>query len=312
MHLHPMHPAAWVLDQLRDAGWHVHDLLCFTRASTLVLASPRTRPGPYERGTDGPSRNGTPPVVLKAGFGSNHVLAELDEATRKAAYGFYWYAEMTEAERALTREDFRHEIAITRAAQGAEHVVPLLQEGSTDRFDWYTMPHCVGGNFRPHLIAARSRDEVAAGLGILADIAEGLLSLHEREIVHRDVYQENILIHDGHGLITDLGAARRADTPRGPAARGPEVHWPPEYATSYDRATPAADAFSLAVLTYRYLCADIPRHGPSRLDIAPASLRPIITAALAPAPEDRPAMSELRDALRQAATPAATPARRSR
>ncbi|WP_405427626.1 protein kinase domain-containing protein [Micromonospora sp. NBC_00617] len=295
MHLHPMHPAAWVLDQLRYAGWHVHDLLCFTRASTLVLAS----------------RNGTPPVVLKAGFGSNHVLADLDEATRKAAYGFYWYAEMTEAERALTREDFRHEIAVTHAAQGAEHVVPLLEQGSTDRFDWYTMPHFVGGNFGRYLTTALNRDQVTAGLSILADVAEGLRNLHERGIVHRDVYQENILIHDGHGLITDLGAARRTETSRGPAARGPEVHWPPEYATSYDRATPAADTFSLGVLTYRYLCADIPRYGPSLLHTAPAGLRPIITAALAQAPEDRPAMRELRDALRQAATPAATPAQRS-
>ncbi len=296
MHLHPMHPAAWVLDQLRDAGWHVHDLLSFTRASTLVLAS----------------RNGISPVVVKAGFGSNHVLAELDGDTRKAAYGFYWYAEMTEAERALAREDFRHEIAVTRAAEGAAHVVPLLEEGSTDRFDWYTMPHCVGGNFRPNLTTALDRDRVAAGLGMLADVAEGLHNLHERGIVHRDVYQENILIHDGHGLITDLGAARRTGTPRGPATRGPEVHWPPEYATSYDRATPAADAFSLAVLTYRFLCADIPRQGSPRLDTAPASLRPVITAALAVKPEDRPAITELRDALRQAATSAATPAQRSR
>ncbi|MFI9588567.1 protein kinase [Streptomyces sp. NPDC052236] len=290
MRLHPLHPAAWVLDLVSDAGWHVHDLLAFTRASTLVLAS----------------RDDAPPVVLKAGFGSNHILAELDEDTRRAAYGFYWYAEMTESERALTREDFRHEIAVTRTAQGAEHVVPLLEEGSTDRFDWYTMPYCPGGNFRPFLaVGARDRGEAAAGLCILADVAEGLRILHERGIVHRDVYQENILISDGRGLITDLGAARRTATPRGPAARGPEVHWPPEYATSYDRATPAADAFSLAVLAYRFLCADIPRHGHSRLDAAPESLLPVISAALAPAPEDRPAMSELRDALRQAASPAA-------
>ncbi|MGW2057495.1 protein kinase domain-containing protein [Streptomyces sp. NPDC001840] len=291
MRLHPLHPAAWILDQVRDAGWHVHDLLTFTRASTLVLAS----------------RDDAPPVVLKAGFGSNHVLAELDESSRRAAYGFYWYAEMTEAERTLTREDFRHEIAVTRAAVGAEHVVPLLEEGSADRFDWYTMPYCSGGSLRPLLATgpARERDETVTGLGILADVAEGLCILHDRGIVHRDVYQENILISDGVGLITDLGAARRTDTPRGPAARGPEVHWPPEYAASYDRATPAADVFSLAVLVYRFLCADIPRHGHSRLDAAPAVLRPVISAALAPAPEDRPAMSELRDALRQAATQAA-------
>lgn len=300
MHLHPLHPAAWVLEQARDAGWQVHDLLAFTRASTLILAS----------------RDSEPPVVFKAGFGSNHVLAELDDDTRPAAYGFYWYAEMTERERALTREDFRHEIAVTRAAAGAEHVVPLLEEGTSDRFDWYTMPYCPGGNFRPHLAATptstgEDTKDMTTGLAILADVAEGLRCLHQRGLVHRDVYQENILIRQGRGLITDLGAARRTDTPRGPTGRGPEVHWPPEYATSYDQATAAADTFSLAVLAYRFLCADIPRHG-GRLDVAPAALRPVLAAALAPAPKNRPAMSELRDALRQAATPPAAPARRGR
>jgi serine/threonine protein kinase len=287
MPLHPLHPAAWVLDQIRDMGWCVHDLLGFTRASTLILAS----------------RDGGDQVVLKAGFGSNHVLAELDTDTRRAAYGFYWYAEMSEQERALTREDFVHEVSLTCAAIDAGHVIPLIEKGTTDRFDWYTMPYCRGGNFRSHLAPKLNLTEqgMTAGLKILADVAEGLDSLHERGIVHRDVYQENVLIYGGRGLITDLGAARRDDIPRGPLTRGPEVHWPPEYATCYDRATATADSFSLAVLAYRFLCGDIPRYG-DRLDGVPAVLRPVISAALATAPRDRPEMGELRDALRQVAT----------
>jgi serine/threonine protein kinase len=283
MNLHPLHPAAWVLDEIRDAGWEVHDLLAFTRASTLVKVSRADRT----------------PVVLKAGFGSNHVLAELDEATRSAAYGFYWYARMTEPERALTRADFLQEIELTRAAGGMDHVVPLLERGSCERFDWYTMPHCDGGNFTVLMGALPSRQ----GLGILADVADGLHNLHQRGIVHRDVYQENILIHEGRGLITDLGAARRIDIRCGPASRGPEVHWPPEYATVYDRATPAADVFSLAVLAYRYLRADIPRFG-SADDLAhsPGDLMAVITRSLARVPEDRPSMYELRKALRRAGT----------
>ena len=43
MNLHPMHPAAWVLDRLRADGWYVDDLLVFTRASTLVTAHPPRR-----------------------------------------------------------------------------------------------------------------------------------------------------------------------------------------------------------------------------------------------------------------------------
>ncbi|MGA5215135.1 protein kinase domain-containing protein [Streptomyces cinereoruber] len=288
MRLHPLHPAAWVLDQLVTDGWQVHNLLSFTRASTLTLVS-----------RDGKAA----PVVLKAGFGSNHVLSELDEKDRPAAYGFYWYAEMSPAERAIAREDFQHEIAVARVATGAGQVVPLLEEGTAHRFDWYTMPYCPGGSFRSWLAAPRDEATTAGGLGILADVAAGLTHLHERGIVHRDVYQENVLVHDGRGLITDLGAARLTAQARGPVGRGPEVHWPPEYACSYNTATASADVFSLAVLVHRFVCGDIPRHGTHRLGSAPAGLRPMLTAALAPTPRDRPSMADLHAALRQAATP---------
>ncbi len=77
--LHPMHPAAWVVREVARAGWEVYRLLTFTRASTILLVS----------------RDSEPPVVMKAGFGSNHVLAELDDDVRAAAYGVYWYQEMT-------------------------------------------------------------------------------------------------------------------------------------------------------------------------------------------------------------------------
>jgi len=283
MNLHPMHPATWVLDQLTTDRWQITGLLAFTRASTLVTAH----------------RPGQETVVLKAGFGSNHVLAELDDATRPAAYGFYWYAQLTEDQRALAREDFLHEAQLTRAASGSDHIVPLLEQGNTPRFDWYTMPHCDSGNFRTFMQSTKDTDE---GLAVLADVADGLTHLHQRGIVHRDVYQENILIHQGRGLITDLGAARRLATARGPEHRAPEVHWPPEYATGYHHATPAADVFSLAVLIYRYLCADIPRlGGHANLTLIPGPLRTLVVAALADQPADRPAMTDLALALRAAA-----------
>jgi serine/threonine-protein kinase len=248
------------------------------------------------------SANDGPPVVLKAGFGSNHVLAELDVDTRRAAYGFYWYQEMTADERRLSREDFQHEIGILMTASGSSNVVPIIDQGSGEHFDWYTMPYCDRGNFRPWLIgSAQGTPEytINGALALLTDVAEGLSGLHGRGIVHRDVYQENILIHGGTGMITDLGAARYATTPHGPAHRGPEVHWPPEYADSYATATPAADVFSLAVLIYRTVCGDIPRlHGLYRLDAVAPSLREILDASLAHDPAVRPTMDELCSALR--------------
>ncbi|MGF6889395.1 serine/threonine protein kinase [Nocardia sp. GAS34] len=279
MDLHPLHPARSVLDQLEHQGWRTLDLLAFTRSSTLVLAQ----------------RAGHEPVVVKAGFGSNHVLAAMPVRDRPAAYGFYWYQQMSPAERGLARADFLHERDLAREVTGTANVVPLLDEGHCEDFDWYTMPHYPDGNFRTRMATSPPRAEL---LAILADVAAGLAALHDRGVVHRDLYQENILLDHGRGLITDLGAARRLHTPRGPEHRGPEVHWPPEYLTSYHTAGPAADVFSLAVLTYRVLLGDIPRRRvPPAFAGIPKPVSTLLSAALEHRPADRPSMTTFRNTL---------------
>ncbi|MFG1793975.1 protein kinase [Nocardia sp. NPDC049149] len=294
MQLHPMHPAAWVLDQLTEWSWRVVELVSFTRSSTLVLAH----------------RDGEQPVVIKAGFGSNHVLEALPDEQRPAAYGFYWYQQMTAVERGLAREDFRYERDLAVEVTGSNHVVPVLDTGTCSAFDWYAMPHYPGGNFRTSMLSAGTS---ATGvthteqISVLADVAAGLISLHQHGIVHRDVYQENILIDHGRGLITDLGAARRLSSPRGPHRRGPEVHWPPEYLTNYSGAGVEADVFSLGVLAYRVLFSDIPRAGdPPRPPAGYSVLTETVDAALAHRPADRPTMAQLHSALLRTAVAAAS------
>ena len=281
MRLDPLHPAAWVVKELCADGWNVHDLLAFTRSSTLVVAS----------------RGSAPPLVVKAGFGSNHVLQQLDDRQRPAAYGFYWYQQLTDEERALSRDDFRHERDLTISASGVDHVVPALDHGDGEHFDWYAMPLCDGGNFRPYLAGPSDQ---ASGLRILGDIASGIAALHAHGIVHRDVYQENVLVHGGRGLLTDLGAGRRIDTPRGPRSRMAEPHWPPEYAANYDSASTAADVFSLAVLIFRFIAGDLPRIG-GRQDTArlPAPLRETVINSLQHTPAMRPSADELASALNE-------------
>ncbi|MBR7825819.1 protein kinase [Actinospica sp. MGRD01-02] len=283
MRLDPLHPAAWVVDLVAREGWVVHDLLAFTRSSTLLYAS----------------KPDAPAIVMKVGFGSNHVLHQMPEPERPTAYGFYWYNQLTEPERALAREDFLHERELALEASGTCGIVPVIDVGEFDGLPWYTMPPCDGGNFRTHLLAP---DRPATDLEMLADAANAAAALHEHGIVHRDIYQENILIHQRRGLITDLGAAHRIGEPRGPRTRPPEPHWPPEYCSDYAAAAPAADVFSLAVLAYRFIVGDLPRLGSTNeLGRIPTEARDAITRSLDHNPSARPSAHELADALKHAA-----------
>jgi serine/threonine protein kinase len=282
MHLDPLHPAAWVIDLVTKDGWDVRDLLAFTRSSTLLHAA----------------KPGTSEVVMKVGFGSNHVLHQMPAHERGAAYGFYWYNQLTDQERALAREDFLHERGLALEASGISGIVPVTGTGEIDDLPWYTMPHCDGGNFRSHLLAP---ERATTSLAILADAANAAASLHEHGIVHRDIYQENILIHQQHGLITDLGAAHHVGQPRGPQTRTPEPHWPPEYRTDYASASPAADVFSLAVLAYRYCVGDLPRLGSAQdLLHLPLAARDTIAQSLDHDPAIRPTARHLAEALEHA------------
>ncbi|KAA8914055.1 hypothetical protein FN846DRAFT_1013820 [Sphaerosporella brunnea] len=48
---------------------------------------------------------------------------------------------------------------------------------------------------------------------VTTDVLSAMTWLHERSIVHRDIRWDNILLHDGHGLLVDFGSAVFLPTP---------------------------------------------------------------------------------------------------
>ncbi|RIB00159.1 kinase-like domain-containing protein, partial [Gigaspora rosea] len=72
-----------------------------------------------------------------------------------------------------------------------------------------------GGNLREYL----SRKQIAGIYRIswkeliqtAIEITEGLIYLHDKGIVHRDLHSKNILINDGKALISDFGLSKRLD-----------------------------------------------------------------------------------------------------
>jgi serine/threonine protein kinase len=156
------------------------------------------------------------------------------------------------------------------------------------------------------------------GSRYVADVGEGLLEVHARGIVHRDVKPANILWDPrrDEAVLTDFGIASRLTEPASIAGSIP--YMAPE---AYDgRVLPSLDVYSLAATLFHLVTGSAPFAGPGISDLTqqirrglpdpdprcvglPEPLERIIRRGLAADPQSRPGLrefvSELRGTLNQ-------------
>ena len=149
-------------------------------------------------------------------------------------------------------------------------------------------------------------------------LAEGLASVHQVGVLHRDVKPSNVLMEGRTPILIDFGLARVADDPRlthtgwllgTPGYLAPEILYG-------DDATAASDIHSWAA-TVAYAGTGRPpygrgpsmaimdrvRRGEHDLTGLPPDVGEIVAAALDPEPAHRPTLDEVRDALGGGAMP---------
>jgi serine/threonine protein kinase len=104
------------------------------------------------------------------------------------------------------------EIAVLKALAGP-HVVALA-EAIYDRGDlWFTMEHASLGSLRDYM--ARYRPTRAAARGMVSQLFRAISYVHSRNVVHRDIKPDNVLVFgDGHAggrpvsvRLADFGSA---------------------------------------------------------------------------------------------------------
>lgn len=106
----------------------------------------------------------------------------------------------------VTADRFLREVAFLRELEHP-HVARMLDSGEAEFFLFYVMPMIDGPSLRQHLERAR-RISVDDTRQIGLDLLDALGYFHDRQIVHRDVKPDNIVLRPDGPVLVDFGIAK--------------------------------------------------------------------------------------------------------
>ncbi len=123
-----------------------------------------------------------------------------------------------EAAREMERR-FKQELVLARRVTH-KNVVRIHDLGSIEGIKYITMPYLEGADLAS-MLEGSSTLPVQTALGLVRDVAAGLVAAHEQGIVHRDLKPANVMVVDGHAVIMDFGIARLTSARTTPSASAP-------------------------------------------------------------------------------------------
>ena len=113
----------------------------------------------------------------------------------------------------LGTERFLREIQLA-SKLNHPHILPLYDSGEADGFLYFVMPF-VEGETLGDLMRREGQQPLLDSVRIACEVAEALHYAHGHGVVHRDIKPDNIMITDGHAVVTDFGIARAVDVAGG-------------------------------------------------------------------------------------------------
>ena len=218
------------------------------------------------------------------------------------------------------------------ASVSSPHVLAIFDVVTSAGGDpFLVMELCPDGSLGDRLDRAGSLP-VGEALPLLADAAEGLVALHARGILHRDVTPRNVLLAGGRAKLGDLGLAQAGTRDErlslnGVAAPGSTAgtlaYLAPELLEG-GAPSAASDVYGLGAVAYRTLGGALPRAAGNTAELVAARPRPVsflgahlagvgpalaslVARSLDERPDARPTAVALATGLRDLAVAAAGP-----
>jgi len=156
--------------------------------------------------------------------------------------------------------------AKTAAKLDHPNIIPIYRVESEGGLNYFVMKY-ISGTSLEDLLDKKEPLPVPEIQRILWEAACALGHAHQRGVVHRDVKPANIMFdHDGRVMLTDFGISKALQAATGLTATGMIIGTPHYMAPEQGKGAPVdgrADQYSLGVVGYRMITAELPFSGDS-------------------------------------------------
>ncbi|MGW5940249.1 serine/threonine-protein kinase [Streptomyces celluloflavus] len=213
-----------------------------------------------------------------------------------------------------TRARFLSEVESLRTVYGPFVAAFVGSDANADQ-PWLAVEYVPGPDLRT-LVVGQGPLPLAETASLGALLAEGLGTVHEAGLLHRDLKPQNILLSPYGPKVIDFGLAvlaeRRTTLTATGFVVGSVLCMPPEQARGEHQLDQSADVYALGAVLLFAATGHYPYEGPTwqavalkiedpasppDLTDAPPELVPLITDMLAPDPYARPTLPEVTERL---------------